>query len=321
MAGKVSKKGSVYYLNIGNHWYQYDERTKPLGAGAMGVVYKGYDSRTGEMVAIKRVLDKYANIPEIRRRAHQEADLMFRHPNLVEMLGCCELSAGYGPIFIVSRFVHGENIDSFINNYVRSLPHAERRICELFFPVLDALSYIHSKGIIHMDIKPSNIMMESGRNVRLMDLGIADISNTVNGSSSGMMGTPKYAAPEQFSDIDRKLQLTPATDIYEAGVTLYELLTMQNPFAANSVAEAKQLHQGTILQPTPQMSQSVYQVLLKATDIDASQRFQRASEMKKALEQALRTPDPVPSFIWIYILVGVIGAILLLVLLILVLLK
>lgn len=297
MKGQVGRQGSIVYLRLGHHCYQYDERQKPLGAGAMGVVFRGIDCDTREPVAIKRVRDKYANNPEIRRRAHQEADLMFRHPNLVEMLGCCELYPTKGPIFIVSRFVKGENIDTFINKNVRSLPNAERRICELFFPVLDALSYIHKKGIIHMDIKPSNIMIELGRNVRLMDLGIADVSETINNSTSGMMGTPKYAAPEQFSDRESKPQLTTATDIYEAGITLYELITKQNPFNACTIEEAKEQHQGLILPKAPGLSDSIYNVLRRATSVDPKQRYQSAEAMRLAIKQGLSMPFPEPTIV------------------------
>ena len=177
MPGKVTQKDDTIYLNIGQRWFQYNERSL-LGSGAMGTVYKGYDCNSGEPVAIKRVMDRYANNPEIRRRAHQEAELMFRHPNLVEMIGCCEIAPDRGPIFIVSNFVQGENIDKFINDHVRSLPNVEKRICELFFPVLDALSYIHQKGIIHMDIKPSNIMVTPEDDVCLIDFNISfDASN------------------------------------------------------------------------------------------------------------------------------------------------
>lgn len=298
MIGKVTAHGNTISITLGHHRYRYDERNL-LGAGAMGIVYQGYDVDTGEQVAIKRVVDKHANNPEIRLRARQEADLMFSHPNLVEMLGCCEVAHEYGPIFIISRYVQGENIDIFINNHVRSLPHAERRICELFFPVLDALSYIHQKGIIHMDIKPSNIMMEQGRNVRLMDLGIADVSDTINSSTSGLMGTPKYAAPEQFSESMVSSQLTPATDIYEAGVTLYELLTLRNPFSAATVAEAKEMHQGVLLEKTTMMSSAVYDVLRKATAINPSDRYQSAGQMKMALKQALQPPEPKVNWLWV----------------------
>ena len=295
MVGQVTRRGPIVYLAIGNQWYEYDER-RQLGAGAMGVVYEGREGKTGAAVAVKRVVDRYANNPEIRRRARQEAELMFR--------------------FIISRFVKGENIDTFINNNVRSLPHAEHRICELFFPVLDALSYIHQKGIIHMDIKPSNIMMEQGRNVRLMDLGIADVTDTVNSATSGMMGTPKYAAPEQFSSAEAKPQLTAATDIYEAGVTLYELLTAYNPFNANTVAEAREMHLETILEKRGGLSDSVYAVIRKATAINPKERYQSAAAMKMDLKQALIAPPPTDRR-WMYIAGAAIGAIAILIIILL----
>ena len=138
-----------------------------------------------------------------------------------------------------------------------------------------------------MDIKPSNIMMEQGRNVRLMDLGIADVSETINSSTSGMMGTPKYAAPEQFSDVTNKPQLTSATDIYEAGITLYELITKQNPFSASTVEESKVLHHGMILPKVQGISDSVFEVTRKATAIRPDERYQGANEMKQALRDAL----------------------------------
>ena len=223
------------------------------------------------------------------------------------MLGCCEIAPDRGPIFIVSNYVNGENIDQFINTHVRALPNVEKRICELFLPVLDALSYIHQKGIIHMDIKPSNIMMEQGKNVRLMDLGIANISDTVNTATSGMMGTPKYAAPEQFSDSEKRPQLTAATDIYEAGVTLYELITMHNPFNASTVLEARELHRELVLEKKPMMSEAVYQVIRKATAIYPSDRFQNAGQMKMALKEALAAPEPSSNTL-LYWIIGLLGA-------------
>ncbi len=302
MLGKILQHGNTVYLYFGENKFQYEEHAK-IGAGAMGVVYAGRNCRTGELVAVKRVVDRYANNPEIRYRARQEAELMFRHPNLVEMLGCCEVAQNSGPIFIISKYVQGENIDCFINTNVRKLPHAEKRICELFLPVLDALAYIHQKGIIHMDIKPSNIMIEKGRNVRLMDLGIADITDAVNTATSGMMGTPKYAAPEQFSNREIRSKLTAATDIYEAGVTLYELLTMKNPFTASTVAEAKELHEGLLLEKKIGLSDAIFAVIRKATAIDPLDRYQSASQMKMAIKAALLAP-PKADNRWAYVLLS-----------------
>lgn len=285
----LKKRGNIIYLTIGSHTYCYDESEPILGEGAMGVVYRGFELETRKVVAIKRVKDKYSGYPEIRRRARLEASLMFSHPNLVEMYGCCEVAPDKGPLFIVSGYVEGENIDRFIDNNIRRLPNAEKRICNMFLPVLDALSYIHQKNIIHMDIKPSNIMVENERNVRLMDLGIADVSMATSNITSEMMGTPKYAAPEQFANTTVNSKLSRATDIYEAGVTLYEMITKQNPFP-NAVGEARQLHQSIVLKKTPEISNHILAVIRKATAIKPSDRYQDASEMKRALVEALREP-------------------------------
>jgi serine/threonine-protein kinase len=287
----VTRQGNKIFLTTGSHTYYYDETESILGEGAMGVVFRGFELGTGKAVAIKQVREEYSNNVEIRRRAHLEASLMFSHPNLVEMLGCCEIAPSRGPIFIISSYVEGENIDKFINRKIRNLPHAEHRICNMFIPVLDALSYIHQKNIIHMDIKPSNIMVENERNIRLMDLGIADVSLMKSDVSSGMMGTPKYAAPEQFSNTQAKSKLSPATDIYEAGVTLYELLTKQNPFP-NKVSEARKMHESVVLEKTPAISDDVLDVIRKATEVNPSDRYQKASEMKRALQEAIRHPTP-----------------------------
>lgn len=291
----LKKRGSILYLTIGSHTYCYDESEPILGEGAMGVVYKGYELETRKVVAIKRVKDKYSGYPEIRRRARLEASLMFSHPNLVEMYGCCEVAPDKGPLFIISGYVEGDNIDRFIDKNIRHLPNAEKRICNMFLPVLDALSYIHQKNIIHMDIKPSNIMVENERNVRLMDLGIADVSMATSEITSEMMGTPKYAAPEQFAKTAVNSKLSRATDIYEAGVTLYELITKQNPFP-NAVGEARELHQSIILKKTSEISDQILAVIRKATAIKPSDRYQHASEMKRALVEAFNEPPRKSSF-------------------------
>lgn len=305
----VKRKNNTICIELGPHKYVYDERSPILGEGAMGVVYKGYELGTGKTVAIKRVRDCFANIPDIRKRAHLEANLMFSHPNLVEMLGCFEVDLQRGPIFIVSGFIDGENIDHFINRELKAFPNVEHRICYMFLSVLDALSYIHKKGIIHMDIKPSNIMVEKGRNIRLMDLGIADVSN--HAVAEGMMGTPKYAAPEQFATKDKHIiKLGPSTDIYEAGVTLYELITKKNPFVTSSIEDSKKRHETLVLQKTPDISNEVLNIIRKATAIDPSMRYQSAAEMKFALKQVLINPISKPK-IWLYVSVAMISILIL----------
>lgn len=166
-------EGNLVYLNVSNTWCVYDRSKEPLGAGAMGTVYYGYTCNTKIPVAIKKVKDVYSNDPSIRARARQEAALMFRHRNLVEMLGLCEWEHDYGPIFIVSKYVHGETFDQFVQKKLGSMPLIKRArtICSMVMPIFEALNYLHSKNILHMDIKPTNIMVENGNNIRLMDLG------------------------------------------------------------------------------------------------------------------------------------------------------
>ena len=241
----VQRKNDPYlYLFVMGEWYCYNPNDTPLGSGAMGDVYKGYRCKNGAMVAIKRVKDYYANNKMIRERARQEASLAFRHPNLVEMIGYCEYAPDNGPIFILSHFVHGEDIDKFIKNFADS-PNRVEKICNAISSVLDALDYVHSRGVIHRDIKPSNIMIENESNVRLMDLGISRMNGGNKFSQYGFIGTPQYSAPEQIrrEEGNGASEINATTDIYELGITFYELLSGNNPMDQPSEAEslAKQI--------------------------------------------------------------------------------
>lgn len=225
------------YIFVMGEWYCYDPTVKPLGSGSMGTVYMGYRIRDAEKIAIKRVNSNYADNKMIRERAKLEASLAFRHPNLVEMIGYCEDSPDKGPIFILSKFVAGENIDTYVERFADG-PERVEKVCFAMCQVLDALEYVHSRGVIHRDIKPSNIMVEEDSNVRLMDLGIARMNSGNNFSMYGFIGTPQYSAPEQIlRDRTGTTPINAATDIYELGVTFYELLTGENPFDSQIDAE------------------------------------------------------------------------------------
>ena len=291
----------IYLMTDEKQRFFYDESRQPLGAGAMGTVYLGYNYDTNEKVAIKRVKDKFSNIPTIRERAKVEASLMFKHPNLVEMLGYCEMSPTQGAIFIISRYVQGETIDVFVNKHLRNFKDWPKRVCEAVYPIFDALAYIHSKGIVHMDIKPSNIMQEQGCNARLMDLGIVQVTTHIDlGGSSSLMGTPRYAAPEQFN---QGSTLDARTDIYELGVTIYELLTKKNPFDANNLEVMKKRHRdaSVVLPYHFGVPNSVIDVLRIATNPDPNKRFDNVHDFKMALQSAF-IPKPKP---WKWIISGI----------------
>lgn len=289
----MQRKNDPYvYLYVMGEWYCYNPSEPPLGSGAMGDVYRGFRVKNGALIAVKRVKDCYANNRMIRERARQEASLAFRHPNLVEMIGYCEYAPDQGPIFILSHFVHGDNIDTYVKSFADS-PARVEKICNAICAVLDALDYVHSRGVIHRDIKPSNIMVENGSNVRLMDLGISRINGGNKFSQYGFIGTPQYSAPEQIKR-DEKHPGSPinaTTDIYELGITFYELLTGHNPFDTGTEAEtlAKQLTEP--LPPDAQIPPKLMRVIWKATEKEQDKRYQTALEFKEAINLALQ-PDP-----------------------------
>jgi serine/threonine-protein kinase len=285
------REGDPYlYLYVMGEWYCYDPESEPLGSGAMGTVYLGFRVKNGDKIAVKRVKDAFANNKMIRDRARQEASLAFRHPNLVEMIGCCMTSPDSGPIFLLSKFVSGQDIDKFIKQFPEGSAKVEKT-CMAMYQVLDALEYVHSKGIVHRDIKPSNIMVENESNVRLMDLGIARMNGGNRFSMAGFIGTPQYAAPEQIARNDKNsLPINAATDIYALGVTFYELLTGYNPFDSESEMETLTRQMRDPLPKNEHVPKRLMQVLLKATEKDQSKRFQTAAEFKRAIETAMVGP-------------------------------
>lgn len=287
----IQKENQVYIL-VNNEWYMYNLAEPPLGTGAMGTVYLGRSCNNPSFkVAIKRVADQYIHIQSIRERAKLEASLLFRHSHLVEMVGFCEYAPGYGPIFIVSHLVQGITLDKYVQENLRKRADATIRICRSMFPVLDALEYLHSKGIVHLDVKPSNVMVENGCNIRLMDLGIAYTSEILdNVHSKGMIGTPQYAAPEQCAEEQwNGARIDATTDIYEAGVTLYELLAEYNPFDAPTVSEIVNRHYQEELPYVQGISKELVDVLRKATAKRQVDRFQTCGEFKRALLRVLTT--------------------------------
>lgn len=281
------------YLLVMGEWYCYDPMSTPLGSGAMGTVYMGYRVKDGTRMAIKRVRDIYSNNPMIRERAKQEASLAFRHNNLVEMIGYCEYAPENGPIFLVSKFVSGKNIDEYAKEFLNGSDRVER-ICNAIFQVLDALEYVHSRGVIHRDIKPSNIMVENDSNIRLMDLGIARMNDGNKFSQYGFIGTPQYAAPEQIlRDKTRTVQINAATDIDALGITFYEILTGANPFDADTEVDTLTLQMRETLPPNDAIPKRIMNVISKATEKEQAKRYQTAGDFRNALREALLPPKTV----------------------------
>lgn len=291
----------MVYLQVRGQWFYYDPRSKPLGEGAMGIVFLGYNCNNNQRIAVKCVRTAYANNPLIRQRARQEASLSFSHPNIVQMLGMCEYQENSGPIFILSTYVPGITLEEHVKSQLCQLDRQDRveKISYEICCVLDALQYLHSQGIVHRDIKPSNLMLENGSVVKLMDLGIARMNGGNKYSSYGFIGTPQYAAPEQILRETTNSEINASTDIYSLGITFYELITGVNPM--NSKIESETLsNQVTKKLPYDDaIPRRLYKVIQKATEKDSSKRYQSATDFKIAIQEAISKPDCSSLRLWI----------------------
>lgn len=293
---------SRIYLNVRGNWFYYDTQGTPLGDGAMGTVYLGFSCNSNQRIAVKRVKDQYANNRMIRERAKQEAALSFSHPNLVQMIGLCEVAPTNGPIFILSGYVAGITLDSHVKTQLSGLSEEDRieKISHEICNVLDALQYLHSRGVVHRDVKPSNIMLENGSVVKLMDLGIARLNGGNKYSSYGFIGTPQYAAPEQIlRDKDHK-EIGAETDIYSTGVTFYELLTGNNPFKCEVEAEMLSRQITMKLPSDKRIPKRLFKVIQKATEKEPAKRYHSATEFKFAILDALEKNKERSLQNWIY---------------------
>lgn len=263
-----------------------------MGKGGMGEVYRGYDCRTGELVAIKRLYDKYCSNPSIRRKARIESGLVFSHPNIVEMLGYSEFKNGQGPIFVISRYVAGLNSDKYFERYFNGFESTERahKIVRTLLPLFEALAFLHRQFIYHLDIKPSNIMIDKFSTARLMDLGIANTSMETAGFGKGelgVIGTPRFAAPEQFNVPGQPSQIDRTSDLYELAVTIYELITGQNPFVGESIKDIAYKHLNGYLPAHPDIPDRLLSVLQRGAEIKQSDRYPDALTFKAALIDAM----------------------------------
>lgn len=303
MQQQVFKKEGdpLVYLQVKGQWFYYDPNSTPLGEGAMGIVFLGYNCNSNQRIAVKCVRAAYANNPLIRQRAKQEASLSFSHPNIVQMLGMCEYQENTGPIFILSNYVPGITLGEHVNSQLKQLDRKERieKISHEICCVLDALQYLHSKGIVHRDIKPSNLMLENGSIVKLMDLGIARMNGGNKYSSYGFIGTPQYAAPEQILREHTKSDINATTDIYSLGITYYELLTGVNPMKSKIESETLSNQVTKKLPYDKAISRRLFKVIQKATEKDSTKRYQSAYEFKNAIQEAISKPDCSLLRLWI----------------------
>src|SRR5688572_8520759 len=201
-----------------------------LGAGGMGEVYKAVHPSIGSKVAIKLLHAVAARAPGIQERFLIEAQAVNRieHDGVVKIIDAGRLESGRP--FLVMELLHGESLQQ-IKKRAR-MPVSEA--CKVMIDVLDALEAAHRAGVVHRDLKPPNVFRtKSGRTI-VLDFGIAKLmapEANLRLTLTGMaVGTPHYMAPEQI----RGLPITPAVDVYAAGVMLFELVCGRHPFEGDN---------------------------------------------------------------------------------------
>ncbi|MET0726499.1 MAG: Stk1 family PASTA domain-containing Ser/Thr kinase [Leifsonia sp.] len=271
-----------------------------IGRGGMSEVHLGTDSRLGRTVAIKLLKASLALDPAFRTRFRQEAQAAARmaHPTIVRVFDAGEETvrdaAGHETQqpYIIMEHVDGKLLKDVIKGGAVDSQEAVR----ILDGVLTALEYSHRAGVVHRDIKPGNVMITTTGQVKVMDFGIAraisDSSTTV-AQTTAILGTASYFSPEQA-----KGELVDArTDLYSAGVVLFELLTGRPPFRGDTpVAVAYQHVSETAAKPSainPKVSPALDMVVAKALAKDRFDRYQTAAEFRADLDIAAAGKLPI----------------------------
>lgn len=199
-----------------------------LGRGGMGVVYRGSDTELKRPVAIKVLAPEIAADESALKRFFQEAKTLAKlnHSNLVQIYS---FSQADGLFYIAMEYVRGQSLDTLIAKERRL---SVQRSLEIVTDVAKGLSVAHDLGIVHRDIKPQNILVGENGEVKVSDFGLAKLSSaTTHLTRTGaMLGSPRYMSPEQWRGDD----VTAQSDIYSLGVTLYEMLTGEQPYEAGA---------------------------------------------------------------------------------------
>ena len=270
-----------------------------LGAGAMGEVYRAHDPSIDRLVAIKVLRPELitgSGAEQLLARFRREARAAGRrfHPNIVAIWDFGEED---GVPFLVMELVEGKSLDEILKASGRL---AADRSIRVITQVLNALGFAHESGVIHRDVKPSNIMVLEQDHIKVADFGIARIDASDFTIVGDLLGTPAYMAPEQLAGgpVDHR------TDLFAAGVILFEMLAGVKPFRGKSITEIMSFMEKRgpedIRALNPALPESLQPVLGKALAFDPGSRYGAAAEFSVALQEAVSVgvterPRPAPG--------------------------
>jgi serine/threonine protein kinase/Tol biopolymer transport system component len=268
---------------VGKRLGQYEIQSL-IGKGGMSTVYRAYQPSVNRTVAIKTLPPEFLHDGTFLVRFEREARLIAQLEHF-HILPVYDAGQAEGIPYIVMRYLPGGSLADLMQRYGR---FSAQEAVPIIQQIAAALDYAHQRGVIHRDVKPSNILLDEEGNAYLSDFGIARVREaTAAMTSSGLVGTPAYLAPEVGRG-DRVIG--PSVDIYALGVTLFQMLTGKVPFRAETPIKQIMMH---VTEPVPapsslnpEITPAVEAVVLRALAKEPSQRFKTAEAMARALAEA-----------------------------------
>jgi len=273
---------SIKELTTGSTFANRYQIIEELGKGGMGKVYKVFDTKIKEKIALKLIKSDIASDRETIERFSNELRLArkIRHKNVCQMF---DLGEAEGAHFITMEYVSGEDLKNLIRMSkgmsVGAAVNIARQICE-------GLIEAHRLGVVHRDLKPGNIMIDREGDVRIMDFGVARTLKEKGVTGAGVIiGTPEYMSPEQVEGKDINQQ----SDLYSLGIVLYEMVTGRRPFEGDTALSVAVKHKTEIpknpKQINPNIPDDLSGIILRCLEKDKSKRYQTAAEVHSELEK------------------------------------
>lgn len=265
-----------------------------LGMGGMARVYRGLDVRLKRWVAIKVIDKPFRADQDYTTRFEWEAQAIaqLEHPHIVRLYRYGEAN---GLLYMVLQYIEGLALNQILADYQEQGEFIEpEEASRITREICSALDYAHSKGVIHRDVKPSNIILNKQGNAILVDFGLALLTD--RGTTGEAFGTPHYMAPEQAQS---STSVVPQSDLYAMGVILYKMFTGRAPFEAEDPLDVAILHMTEPPPPPrefrPDLDPALEAVILKALAKKPEERYAKGKALANALDRALRIASAVRS--------------------------
>lgn len=261
-----------------------------VGVGGNATVYRAR-SPEGATVAVKVPHLETLKVRGFRKtfEAEAEAGVNLVHPSIVKVHGTGEFTDASGkkiPFFVMEN-LEGEDLRQMLKREERLAPQYTAQVARV---VADTLGWAHQKGVIHRDISPQNIFITKGRQIKVMDFGIATAfkrgNKTGKGGGALNFGTPAYLAPERTSRTDND----PRSDLYSLGCVMYEMVVGQPPFTGESPRAVLMLHRkASVVPPSKKVDipKGLEEIIMKLLEKDPDKRYQNAGALTAALADLL----------------------------------